>query len=92
MRTYTDRYIPGDRLMTCSVCGFDYRLSQMRSIPVPPKVGNTSDPFSSSTQEALTNFDRKPDGHYACPKCWEAEHPREKPPRLRKKQPLRFPD
>lgn len=27
---YTNRYIPGDRLMTCDICGFDYRYSDMR--------------------------------------------------------------
>lgn len=24
------RYIPGDRLVECDVCGFDYRFSEMR--------------------------------------------------------------
>ena len=27
---YSRRYIPGDRLYQCDVCGFDYRFSQMR--------------------------------------------------------------
>ena len=89
MRTYTDRYIPGDRLMTCAVCGFDYRLSQMRKIPIPAKTGDTSDPQSAQT--ALTNFDRTPDGPYACPKCYEQEHEREHTPNLRSKEKLRYP-
>ena len=69
MKTHTDRYIPGDRLMTCSVCGFDYRLSQMRKIPIPAKtLGSTSgvsrnayeeiNPISSMfSQSGLTSFD-----------------------------------
>jgi NAD-dependent SIR2 family protein deacetylase len=27
---YSNRYIPGDRLMTCDECGYDYRFSDMR--------------------------------------------------------------
>lgn len=27
---YSNLYIPGDRLITCDVCGFDYRFSDMR--------------------------------------------------------------
>lgn len=27
---YSFRYIPGNRLVKCDVCGFDYRFSDMR--------------------------------------------------------------
>lgn len=27
---YSNKYIKGEMLVTCDVCGFDYRLSQMR--------------------------------------------------------------
>jgi len=30
MVTYSKRYIPGDRLVECDICGFDYRFTQMR--------------------------------------------------------------
>jgi hypothetical protein len=27
---YSRQYIPGDRLVVCDICGFEYRFSQMR--------------------------------------------------------------
>lgn len=27
---YSQRYIPGDRLVECDSCGFDYRFSEMK--------------------------------------------------------------
>ncbi len=27
---YSEHYIPGNRLVICDICGFEYRFSQMR--------------------------------------------------------------
>lgn len=95
MVTYSKRYIPGDRLLTCSICGFDYRLSQMRKVKWPGLVGkDTSAPARSddATASYLTENQDTPEGSYVCPKCYDGNHIRNTPVKLRKKQPLRYPE
>lgn len=55
MVTYSRRYIPGDRLVECDICGFDYRFSQMRKGIAKGQIGFNVCPTDFDLPHPLDN-------------------------------------
>lgn len=57
--SYSEVYIPGDRLVECEICGFEWRFSQMRKGVSGKQIGfivgpNCFDPIHPNENFILT--------------------------------------
>ena len=56
--SYSNKYIAGDRLVDCDICGFTYRYSQMRKqdgLTVCPKDFNKDQPRDTAPKPRTIN-------------------------------------
>lgn len=53
---YSEHYIPGDRLVVCDICGFEWRFSQMRKGISGNQIGLNIGPDCFDAKHPNENF------------------------------------